>query len=186
MMNPSASKGVAVTDKLHLYEKAQSLMFGGSDTVGNASMLGIYHALENPESVRRLKAERLEVWPKLDSPPRFEALEKLPYLTAVIKESLCTGRGDVAIGLPRVVPAGAAIICRREIPQNTIVSIAASFVHYLEEIFDSPASFNPDRWLREDGAALEKWLIAFSKGPRTCLGQKLVMKSISFASSSRD
>ncbi|KAF7874896.1 hypothetical protein EAF04_002070 [Stromatinia cepivora] len=173
LMNPSASKGVAVTDKLHLYEEAQSLMFAGSDTVGNASMLGIYYSLENPDIVRRLKAEILKVWPKLDEPPRFETLEKLPYLTAVIKESLRIGPGGAAIGLPRVVPAGGATICGREVPKDTIVSIAASFVHYSEEIFDSPGSFNPDRWLGEDGPALEKWLVAFSKGPRMCLGQNL-------------
>lgn len=56
LLNPSTCKGVAVTDKVHLYVEAQALMFAGSDTVGNASMRGIYYVLGNPEVVRRLKS----------------------------------------------------------------------------------------------------------------------------------
>lgn len=88
LMNPSASKAVAVTNKTHLYEEAQSLMFGGSDTVGNASMLGIYHVLDYPEIARRLKTELFEAWPKLDEVPKFETLEKLPYLVSFFRPSI--------------------------------------------------------------------------------------------------
>lgn len=83
LLNPSASKGVAVTDKVHLYEEAQALMFAGSDTVGNASMLGIYYVLGNPDVVRRLKAELLEAWPELDQQPAYEKFEILPYLVSL-------------------------------------------------------------------------------------------------------
>ena len=46
------------------------------------------------------------------------------------------------------------------------------FVHYDESIFPKPHEFMPDRWLQPDSKALEKWLVAFSKGPRSCLGIK--------------
>jgi cytochrome P450 len=48
------------------------------------------------------------------------------------------------------------------------------FVHNSEEIFRDALKFDPDRWLNPDSRELEKWLVAFSKGPRSCLGQKYV------------
>jgi cytochrome P450 len=50
--------------------------------------------------------------------------------------------------------------------------MSGSFVHNSEEIFQNPKDFNPDRWLQPSSASWEKWLVAFSKGPRMCMGQK--------------
>jgi cytochrome P450 len=41
-----------------------------------------------------------------------------------------------------------------------------------EDIFPDPLKFDPERWLGEDSSALEKWLVAFSKGRRQCIGKK--------------
>jgi cytochrome P450 len=57
---------------------------------------------------------------------------------------------------------------------QTIVGMSGSFVHNSEEIFKNSDDFNPDRWLGPDSASLERWLVAFSKGPRMCMGQKYV------------
>ena len=43
---------------------------------------GTYHLLQNPEMRERLFGELLTVWPDLSQPPRFEALERLPYLVS--------------------------------------------------------------------------------------------------------
>jgi cytochrome P450 len=178
LLNPPPNRGKSVKNKRDLIDEAQVLIFGGVDTFGNATMLGIHHLLENPSMVQRLKAELLSIWPDLKSPPpRFEDLEKLPYLTAVIKESLRIGPGGVAVGLPRIVPPPGAKICDSFVPAQTIVSIAAWFVHYAPEIFPSPEKFSPERWLGEgeeaQNSALDKWLVPFSRGPRMCLGQNL-------------
>jgi cytochrome P450 len=45
-------------------------------------------------------------------------------------------------------------------------------VHHSESIFKNPETFDPDRWLEADSASLDKWLVPFSKGPRSCLGIK--------------
>ena len=55
---------------------------------------------------------------------------------------------------------------------KTIVSCASPFVHLNSEIFKDPYAFRPERWLEDPG--LDKWLVAFSKGPRSCLGIKYV------------
>ncbi|PQE29408.1 Cytochrome P450 protein [Rutstroemia sp. NJR-2017a WRK4] len=178
LLNPPPNRGHSVKNKRDLIDEAQALTFGGVDTVGNTLMLGIHHLLDNPPMAQRLKSELLSIWPDLHSPPpRFESLEKLPYLTAVIKESLRIGPGGVPIGLPRIVPPPGATICNHSVPAQTIVSIAPGFVHQAPEIFPSPETFRPERWLAEgEGAqssALDKWLVSFSRGPRMCLGQNL-------------
>ena len=45
-------------------------------------MTGTYHLLQNPEMRERLFGELLTIWPDLSQTPRFEALERLPYLVS--------------------------------------------------------------------------------------------------------
>ncbi|KAH8595382.1 putative P450 monooxygenase [Bisporella sp. PMI_857] len=172
LLSPEAAKGAELPSAGSLYEEAQALMFGGADTIGNTLMLGAFYLLESPGLAARLKEELSRAWPVLDTPPRFEDLEKLPFLTAVIKESLRISPG-VASPLLRVVPAAGATISGSYIPPNSIVGMSGSFVHSSEEIFKNPNDFNPDRWLEPNSASLERWLVAFSKGPRMCMGQNL-------------
>ncbi|USW53498.1 Putative cytochrome P450 [Septoria linicola] len=125
--------------------------------------------------------------------PSIDRLERLPYLTAIIKESLRLSP-SVPAPLPRIVPSTSGttptVISNRTIPPGTIVGMSHLFVHSSPEIFSSPETFNPERWLQKESgddsgksaaAALEKWLVAFSRGPRSCLGQNLGMCELYFA-----
>lgn len=80
LLNPEASKGAPLPSAGSLYEEAQALMFGGADTTGNTLMLGTFYVLESPGLVKRLKDELKRAWPVLNKPPKFEDLEKLPFL----------------------------------------------------------------------------------------------------------
>jgi hypothetical protein len=82
LLNPEASKGAPLPSAGSLYEEAQALMFGGGDTTGNTLMLGTFHLLESPDLVARMKEELHKAWPVRDKPPRFEDLEKLPFLVS--------------------------------------------------------------------------------------------------------
>jgi hypothetical protein len=46
-------------------------------------MLGTFHLLENPGLLMRLKDELYEHWPNLEKVPRFQDLEKLPFLVRI-------------------------------------------------------------------------------------------------------
>jgi hypothetical protein len=52
---------------------------------------------------------------------------------------------------------------------------ASHFIHRNPEIFSDPDEFRPERWLGEESHALDKWLLSFSRGPRSCLGQQYVL-----------
>jgi cytochrome P450 len=161
-----------VPGKKSLYEEAQALMFAGGDSVANTLMVGLFHVLDHPKTLRRLKEEIARVWPVLDEHPSFETLEALPVLTATIKESLRIAPG-VPSPLLRVVPDGGAVIDGRTIPGGTVVGMSTVMVHTSNEIFKNADVFDIDRWMGPDAAGLDQWLVTFSKGPRSCLGINL-------------
>lgn len=61
------------------------------------------------------------------------------------------------------------------IPKNTPIGMTSKINHSNESLFPNPEEFLPERWLLENGQqnyALEKYLIAFSRGSRICLGMQ--------------
>lgn len=177
LMNRKAYSNGTVPDARSLYEEVESLMFAATDTVGNTLMVGTYHMLKSPYVMTNLKVELAKAIPDPLKSPDLRVLEKLPYLNACIKEALRMSSGVIS-GLPRVVRSGGAIIDGEEIPGGTIVSIGSTFVHYNSQIFISPHEFRPERWLQNP--ELDHWLVAFSRGPRKCLGIKYAFFDIDF------
>ncbi|THH28845.1 hypothetical protein EUX98_g5346 [Antrodiella citrinella] len=155
-----------------LNEEAFVLIFAGSDTTSNTLSTGIIHSIENKTVYKTLKEELLAVWPVLEEKPTYEVLERLPYLTAVIKESLRMSHG-VASPPIRKVPSEGGTISGHAIPGGTTVGMSACMVHYSESVFSEARTFNPERWLGSDARDLETYLVAFSKGPRACVGMNL-------------
>ncbi|KAG5652812.1 hypothetical protein H0H81_003581 [Sphagnurus paluster] len=153
-----------------LLDEGLYMRFAGSDTVGNVCTVGTYYILTNPRVHSTLAQELREAWPELDSAVGYETLEKLPFLTAVIKESLRMAHG-VVTPLPRIVGADSEI-SGSIVPAGTVVSMGATVLHRNPDIFPNPYMFVPERWLQEDSNELEKYLVAFSKGSRSCLGIK--------------
>jgi cytochrome P450 len=71
-----------VFPRAQVIDECFSLQFAGSDTVGNACMVGTYGLLTNKEALSRLRRELDVAWPDPQSPMTWEALEKLPYLVS--------------------------------------------------------------------------------------------------------
>ncbi|KAF8888690.1 cytochrome P450 [Mucidula mucida] len=75
----------------------------------------------------------------------FKGLQKLPYLSSVVFESLrlVTPLG----GMPRVVPNGGCIIVGKFVPEDTISGIPLYAMQVSpENYYPSPMEFLPDRW----------------------------------------
>ena len=104
--------------------------------------------------------------------PSLYTLEQLPYLTAVIQEGLrlCD---PVTHRISRQFPDH-PLQCRDIfIPANTVVGMTAMLTHLNGTIFPEPRVFRPDRWLGPDSKRLEKYLVPFNRGTRSCLGINL-------------
>jgi len=160
-----------------MFQEALAILLAGSDTVGNSTSVGVFHVLYNEDVLRKLKEELRTIWPDAEVPVSYTELEKLPYLTAVVKESLRLGHGAVS-SLPRVVGPEDAVITGIQVPKGTIVSTSVTYVHFDEDIFPDARTFRPERWLEANGKSLDSWLLPFSKGPRMCLGLNLAWSEL--------
>lgn len=182
LLDPTAQDGHPIPSKELLLEEAKNLIFAGTDTTGNALYVGVWHLMNSPALQTRLRTALRSVWPSLNEPPSYESLAAIPLLGAVIKESLRLSIG-VASPLSRVVPPQGATIGGHAVPGGTTVGTSAIFVHYNGDIFRNPHRFDPDRWLADTdndsndnsttAKELERYLVSFSRGPRSCLGINL-------------
>lgn len=80
LLNPVHGPRPSVTS---LRDEALLLVFAGTDTASNVLTVGTMHILSKPSIHARLKAEILEVWPNQARTPRYEELERLPYLVSL-------------------------------------------------------------------------------------------------------
>ncbi|KIM46010.1 hypothetical protein M413DRAFT_300447 [Hebeloma cylindrosporum] len=155
-----------------LVDESLSLLQAGSDTVGNTCTVGTFFIL-NDEVIRsRLLEELRSVWPDRDSTVSLTILQNLPYLNAVIKESLRLSHGIVT-PLPRIVGPAGTTIGGFYIPAKTIVGMSVTSVHLNSDLFPDPERFSPERWLQPSAQMLGHYLLPFSSGPRMCLGMNI-------------
>ncbi|RDX54810.1 cytochrome P450 [Lentinus brumalis] len=173
LLRPHPDKGqLEVPSTKVLWEEAINLIAAGSETVATIVNVGMFYVLNDPAVYVKLTAELTSAWPEVQTTMHYETLEKLPYLTAVVKESLRIGHGLVH-PLPRVVGPTDAVIAGFTVPAGAVVAMGATFVHFNPTVFPQPHAFMPERWLGKDKGHLDQYLVAFSKGPRTCLGINL-------------
>ena len=156
--------------ELAIFENAVSIVAAGIETTAYTLITAHYHLLANPKMATRLRAELREAWPNESRIPTWTALEKLPYLKAVLQESLRLSIG-VSARLSRINHKSAMQYGDWIIPPHTAVSMSQRDIHYNPKIFPEPMKFAPDRWLQgEESRKLEKYLVSFSRGARGCIG----------------
>jgi cytochrome P450 len=158
---------------VRLINEAVVLIGAGSHTVAWALTVATYHILSKPATLRNIKeelsaAKRTKGGEDLALPD----LEKLPYLTAVIKEGLRLSYG-ATVRLPRVCPDATLRYKDWIIPAGTSVSVSTVMMHHDESIFLDSKAFKPERWLEDKTGHLDRYMVAFSGGSRICLGINL-------------
>lgn len=111
--------------------------------------------------------------------PPAEELHRLPFLNAVIKESLRllnTPRMN-----PRVTPPGhqSDLGPYKNLPPGIRVGGYACLLHRSGDLYDNPYIWNPYRWLHENSDSHEGKngaFFAFSGGSRSCVAMYLAME----------
>lgn len=153
----------------HLDIAAECLdhMAAGIDTTGDGLCFLMWE-LSQPSSMHYQR----QLQDELHANPRA-ALDKLPFLEAVIMEALRVFP-PIPMSLPRYVPRAGRTIDGYFVPEGTIVSCQAYSVHRIDEdVFPDPDAFKPERWLSEKGDAERKRLFfAFANGGRGCVGRQ--------------
>ncbi|KAF2847879.1 benzoate para-hydroxylase [Plenodomus tracheiphilus IPT5] len=156
-----------------LTAEALTQLIAGSDTTSNTSCALLYHCLTHPEVVAKLQRELDEAIPDGNAVPTFAQVKDLPYVDAVIKETMRI-HSTSSLGLPRLVPPGPGITLEgHHFPQGTVLSVPAYTIHHSTAIWGPDADeFRPERWetvTEKQKAAF----IPFSYGPRACVGRNV-------------
>ncbi|KAI0698067.1 cytochrome P450 [Cerioporus squamosus] len=160
--NPETGRE-GIWSKSTLWQEANNMIAAGSETTASILTVATFYVLNELPVRERLFAELMEAWPDTETQAPLETLEKLPFLTAVIKESLRVGHGIVG-PLPRIVTPTDAVIADHAVPAGTVVATRCSFIHLDPAVFPDPHAFNPDRWLRGRRT---------STSPRQCIAVNL-------------
>ena len=140
--------------------------------------------MRNPAAYEKLTAEidTAGASGALSMPVAYAEAIKLPYLKVCIDEGMRL-HPSVGLTMPRLVPAGGATISGFDFPQGYRVGINGAVVHYDKDVFGPDADdFNPDRWIDGDAVRMDKAMIQFGAGSRTCIGKNVSASSTMGAS----
>ncbi|KAL9618562.1 MAG: hypothetical protein Q9160_006746 [Pyrenula sp. 1 TL-2023] len=150
--------------------EAGVLTQAGTQTTADTLKVASFYLLTRPDCLAKLRAELATVPfdPNVPTSAYLTKLEKLPYLTAVINESLRKGyviwsrlqriSRNVPLIYPRPDPAPSKLPLSKStlpikpqksyvIPPGTPVSMLTMDLHENPDKFPEPTKWEPDRWL---------------------------------------
>lgn len=166
-----SESGGGLTDR-EIRDEVLTLFLAGHETTAHALTWTFILLAQHPEVARALHTELDQALPA-GRAPTHEDLERLPYTSAVLKESMrlfppaytLARRAitDTAIG-PYRVPSGSEVV------------VWLYMTHHDARWFPEPERFDPERFSREAEAKLPRLAyLPFGAGGRACIGRAFAM-----------
>ncbi len=159
-------EGHAMSDE-QLRDEVLTLFLAGHETTALGLSYATWLLAEHPEHQARLRQE-------LDTVAQGGALtskmlRQLPFLDAVVKESLRLYPPAWAMGRQVVEPF---LIDGDELAVGDQIVVSPWVLHRDARWWTGPERFRPDRWLNGETDCLPRFAYApFGAGPRVCVGQ---------------
>lgn len=168
--------GRPLTDS-ELAEECMGGMFGGSGTTANTFVYLLWACLQRSDIVQKLQTELKKSFSDPSIVPDYKTCSNLPYLQAVIKETMRLYPTIIAT-LPRTARQS-TIVQDVYIPRGTIVGTQNYTIHRDPVAFPDAEKFKPGRWIDDESEKIRKdaWT-PFSAGSRKCVGIKYVARCI--------
>ena len=144
--------------------------------------MAIYYLVRNDKALHKLQEEIDDhtVAGFLSDPPQYHETAKMPYLQAVLRESLRIFPAASAKFM-RTVPAGGAILLGKHLPEGTNVGSNSWVLHHNKEIFGHDADeFLPERWFEDPERVnrMSKYDFSFGMGARECAGKQVALVEV--------
>ncbi|KAK5049564.1 hypothetical protein LTR84_004493 [Exophiala bonariae] len=160
-----------------LIEELMGLTFAGSGTTSTTLTYLLYALAKDSDRQERLREEL-----RSSAGDSLNELQPLPYLNAVIKETLRL-YPTIMSTLPRVLNKP-LVVDKHLLPVGTSVGMQ-NYVHHRDpNLYPQPDEFCPERWLMDDAVKLKDMdagLTPFSLGPYNCIGQNLARAELYLA-----
>ncbi|XP_070563124.1 cytochrome P450 1A1-like [Ptychodera flava] len=169
-----AEKARLQIDHSRMMNTLDDLFGAGFETTATSLLWCIMYMMEYPVVQGRVQKE-LDRVVGPDRPPCLADKPNLPYTQACIHEILRI-TSLVPLAIPHTTTCD-TLLNGFFIPEGTLILLNQWGTNHDGTTFENPDEFNPDRFMTEDGSALDrsksdKYLI-FSLGRRRCLGEPL-------------
>ncbi|WP_013323653.1 cytochrome P450 [Gloeothece verrucosa] len=142
-------------------DELMTMLFAGHETTANTLAWAFYWIHYRPEIYQKLLAELNS----LDENADFNAINKLPYLNAVVSETLRLY--PVVPFLSRQLKEPFEIM-GYQFEAGTALLPCIYLIHQREDIYPQPKQFKPERFLEKQFSPYE--YLPFGGGHRRCLG----------------
>ncbi|KAI1773837.1 bifunctional P-450:NADPH-P450 reductase [Hypoxylon cercidicola] len=145
-----------------------TFLIAGHETTSGTLSYALYRLLKNPDAYRKVQQEVDEVVGK--GPITVEHMQKLPYISAVLREAL---RLDSPISLFGVyVQEDTLLADKYPVYKGEFLNCFLARSHLDPAVFEDPLTFKPERMLDENFNKLPKnsWK-PFGNGVRACIGR---------------
>ncbi|KAG9103856.1 RNA polymerase C-22 sterol desaturase [Ceratobasidium sp. 370] len=157
-----------------------SFLFASQDAMSSAIIYLFQHLADQPDILAKIREEQYRVRAgDVTKPLTLEMLDEMPYIKAVVKESLRVkppvtmvpykALKDFPISEDYTVPAGSMVI----------PSLYPSLQD--PEIYPEPEKLIPERWLDPESSANQhpRNYLVFGAGPHRCIGVEYTMMHLS-------
>jgi len=157
---------------------AGTMYTAGSDTTVSAIASCVLGLLNNPEALKKAQRE-IDYVLQPGQLPSFDDEASLPYVTAVVKETL-RWRTVTPIAVPHYLHVEDEYRGYR-FPADSIIIPNAWAMLNNEDIYPDPFSFNPDRFMKDgklNPAIKDPAHAAFGFGRRICPGRYMAFSAV--------
>jgi cytochrome P450 len=157
-----------------------TMLLAGEDTTAHTLSWLLYLIAEHPEVQQRMQQEADSMLADEPLPSDFATLEKLPYIEAVIQETL---RLKSVAPMLYLEPIKDVELNGTRIPKGTMLVLLSRYGTLQEQNFGKASTFKPERWLAPAAVCPHNRnaFVPFGSGPRFCPGRSLAMFEIKMA-----
>ncbi|TDU75410.1 cytochrome P450 [Streptomyces sp. KS 21] len=158
-------------DAAELRDQVLIFLLAGHETTATSLAFSLHLLARHPEQQARAREEISRVLG--DRTPEAADLDRLPYLTQVLKEAMRLYPAAPVIGRSSVA---ATEVGGRTIPAGSDMILAPWVTHRHPRYWPDPDRFDPDRFTPEAEAGRPRYAwFPFGGGPRACIGQHFSM-----------
>jgi cytochrome P450 len=160
-------EGIAPFTDSELVGNVITMLLAGQETTASTISWIMHCVTDHPRVQAKMRAEVDAVLG--DQVATFEESARLPYVEAVINETLRVHPIAPIIFLETI---GEEDVAGVTVPSGTPIFVISGYAAKQDEYFADAATFDPDRWLAEPDI---RAFLPFGSGPRYCPGHNLAM-----------
>jgi C-22 sterol desaturase len=174
-----------------------SFLFASQDAMSSGLVYGFQHLVDHPEILAKVREEQERVRQgNYENPLTIDLLDQMPYLSAVVKESMRVQPPVVMVCRPSPADSPCLINTRAQVPYKATKAfkisddytvpansmLIPSFYNSLHDpvVYPEPDTFRPERWLDPESSANQnpKNYLVWGAGPHRCIGLEYATMNI--------